>query len=287
VSEALVLIRNLAHVYLPGTPMETVALRDANLTVQRGEIAALVGENGAGKSTLLHYVNALLRPRQRGAVLVFGTDTADPRCDLASIRRRVGLVLQQPHQQLFERYVGDDVAYGPRRLGLSREAVRERVHWAMEVVGLEFERFVDRHTFSLSGGEMRRVALAGVLAMRPELLVLDEATAGLDPRGRRQVHSLLRRLQREEGITVLLVSNEMDEVAELADSVTVLHQGRTVLAGPVREGLGQAERLQEVGLTIPEATAIARDLCAAGLRMPADLLTASEVEEALWQALTH
>lgn len=283
----LVTVDRLAHTYLPNTPMEAVALREASLTMGAGEIAALVGPNGAGKSTLVQFVNALLRPPEPGRVIVFGEDTASPRCDLPALRRRVGLVLQHPHQQLFERFVGDDVAYGPRRLGLSRDAVRERVRWAMDVVGLEFEAFVDRHTFSLSGGEMRRVALAGVLAMRPELLVLDEATTGLDPRGRAQVHALLRRLREEEGVTILLVSNEMDEVAVLADSVTVLREGRTVLAGPTREVLAPPERIEAAGLLAPEPTRIAARLRGAGVDVPPDLLTADEVEVALWQALTR
>jgi energy-coupling factor transport system ATP-binding protein len=201
------------------------------------------------------------------------------------LRRRVGLVFQYPHQQLFERYVGDDVAYGPRQLGLAGEELRERVRWAMGVVGLDFDSFVDRHTFSLSGGEMRRAALAGVLAMLPHLLVLDEATTGLDPRGRREIHALLRHLRDETGMTILIVSNDMDEVAELADRVTVLHEGRTVLTGEVHEVFARRELLQHYGVACPAAGDIICALRAQGLPIAPGAITLAEAEEAIWQAM--
>jgi len=284
-SEEIVSVQGLDHTYLAGTPLATAALRGAELCVRRGEVAALVGPSGAGKSTLAHFLNGLLRPAARRQVVVFGQDTAEPSCDLVALRRRVGLVFQYPHQQLFERYVGDDVAYGPRQLGLAGEELRERVRWAMEIVGLDFESFVDRHTFSLSGGEMRRAALAGVLAMRPELLILDESTVGLDPRGRREVHALLRRLRREEGLTILLVSNDMDEVAELADQVTVLYAGQTVLAGEVHEVLAQGELLRRYGLSSPTAVEIIHELRRKGLAVTSGAITPYEAEEAIWQAM--
>jgi len=283
--DPVITLRHLAHTYLADTPNAAPALVDANLTVQRGEIAALIGPSGAGKSTLVSFINGLLRPVERLRAVILGQDTADRSIDLSALRARVGLAMQYPHQQLFERFVGDDVAYGPRQLGLSREELRERVRWAMEEVGLEFEAFVDRQTFTLSGGEMRRAALAGVLALRPEILVLDEATAGLDQVGRRQVHDLVRRLRRDQSVTVVLVSNEMDEVAELADSVMVLDQGRTVASGPAREILTQAALLEPRGLALPEATEVAQRLEARGVAIATDLLTPREVEEALWQAL--
>jgi energy-coupling factor transport system ATP-binding protein len=281
----VVTVRHLSYTYLAGTPLESVALRDASLELARGEIAALIGASGAGKSTLAHFLNALLQPTEAGRVRVFGQDTSSPDLDLVALRRRVGLVFQYPHQQLFERYVGDDVAYGPRQLGLSRDEVRARVRWAMEAVGLSFEAFKDRQTFSLSGGEMRRAALAGVLAMRPELLLLDEATTGLDPRGRREVHALLRRLRDEEGVTVLLISNDMDEVAEMAERVTVLHEGRTLLAGEVHEAFSRHEALAGAGLGLPTAGEIVRALAREGVAVPGRPITTHEAEEALWRTL--
>jgi len=282
---AIVEISALAHTYLMGTPMETVALRDAHLTVRRGEMAALIGPSGSGKSTLVQFVNGLLRPATPDCVRILGQDTHSSTVDFGSLRRRVGLVFQSPAQQMLERYVGDDIAYGPRQMGLERVIVRERVEWAMDAVGLSFDAFVDRHTFSLSGGEMRRVALAGVLAMRPELLVLDEATTGLDPHGRESVHDLLTTLRDKEGMTVLLVTNDMDEAAALADSVTVLDQGRTVLAGPTRSVLADDSVLSEHGLVCPAATRIVGALADAGVPVARGALTPLEAEEAIWQAM--
>jgi energy-coupling factor transporter ATPase len=278
-------IRDLAHTYLPGTPVSTVALRGAHLQVARGEIHALLGRSGAGKSTLAQFLNGLLRPTHRGQVVVLGQDMAEERVDIPALRRRVGLVFQHPHHQLFERYVGDDVAYGPRQLGLTGEALRERVRWAMDVVGLDFDRFVDRQTFSLSGGEMRRAALAGVIAMQPEVLVLDEATTGLDPRGRADVHALLRRLRDEQGITVVLVSNDMAEVAEIAQRVTILDAGRTVLGGKVRDVLTRDEELIAYGLLPPPVWEIAQQLKRQGIPVQGWPLVVAELEEALWNAL--
>jgi energy-coupling factor transporter ATP-binding protein EcfA2 len=191
-------------------------------------------------------------------------------------------VFQYPHHQIIENLAGDDVAYGPRQLGLPREELRARVQWAMEAVGLDFDAFVDRPSFGLSGGEMRRLALAGALAMRPALLVLDEATSGLDPRGRREVADLLRRLRAEEGLTALLVSNDMDEVAAIADRVVVLGEGRTRFEGPP-EALF-APGAPDLGLASPAAAEIATALRAAGWDLPA-ALTLPDLEEAIWRTL--
>ena len=285
-SDTVIAVNELHHTYLADTPLATVALRGANLRVQRGEIAAIIGADGAGKSTLLRFLNGLLRPGERGRVEVLGQDLAAPDMDLRRLRRRVGLVFQSPHHQLFEHYVGDDVAFGLRQFGLPQEEIRRRARWAMEAVGLDFEAFKDRQTFSLSGGEMRRVALAGVLAMQPEILLLDEATTGLDPDGRREVHELLRRLCEQEGITIVLASNDMSEVAELADTVTVLYQGRTVLVGPVCEVFQQRDILVSCGLALPDLVQLVFDLREAGLAIPGTPLNAHEIEEAIWQALT-
>jgi len=286
-SMPLVAIRALSHTYLAGTPLETRALTQVDLTVRPAEIAALVGPGGAGKSTLSHYVNALHRPSRTGCVSVLGQDTASPRCDLGRLRQDVGLVLQSPHLQLLERFVGDDIAFGPRRQGLAGDTLRERVRWAMEAVGLDFERFKDRRTFSLSGGEMRRVAIAGVLATLPQLVVLDEATTGLDPRGRRRVHAILREQRASRGMAALIISNSMDEVAALADSVTVLDQGRSVLSGPTREVMCRAKALREIGLASPSAQAICQALSEGGLPVSTEVLTPLEAEEAIWQAMTR
>ncbi|NLT73696.1 MAG: energy-coupling factor transporter ATPase [Chloroflexi bacterium] len=284
-SAPIVQLSHLSYTYLAGTELAATALVDASLSVSEGEIVALVGPSGAGKSTLVSFVNGLLRPEEGGRAVILGLDTHDPAADLSALRSQVGLVMQHPHQQLFERYVGDDIAYGPRQMGLSGESLRGRVRWAMEAVGLDFETFVDRRTFALSGGEMRRAALAGVLAMQPRILVLDEATAGLDQVGRSQVHEVLHRLQSEQGLTIVLVTNEMDEVVDMADSVSVLVKGHTVASGAVREVLGDASLMERCGLTVPEATELAQDLREHGIPIGQSLLSDGEVEEALWHVL--
>lgn len=280
--DPVVRIEHLSHTYMAGTPLSVQALRDVSLTVRAGTIAAVVGANGAGKSTLLHFLNALLRPLAPGRVQVLGTDTFSNDLDVGLLRRRVGLLMQFPHQQLFERFVGDDIAFGPRQAGMRGEELRACVFEAMNAVGLSPELFVDRHTFSLSGGEMRRAALAGVLAMRPELVILDEVTTGLDPRGRSQVHEILRGL-RTRGITIVLVSNDMDEVMELADQVMVLERGVTVAEGIPYEVFTDG-RIESWGLRQPEPLRIASELAAQGVSLPCGTTTLEDIEEALWQA---
>ncbi len=276
-------ITHLRHTYLPGTLAERQALADASLLVQQGQLVALIGPAGAGKSTLLHFCNGLLRPRQPGRVNVLGRDLSGD-VDLAALRRDVGLVFQYPHHQLFERFVGDDVAYGPRQMRLDEDEVEARVHWALEAVALDPSLFADRPTLSLSGGEMRRAAIAGVLATRPRVLVLDEVTTGLDPEGRRQLHALLRRLNRDEGVTLLFVSNDLDEVAELADEVAVLYQGRTVAQGSTRQVLADVPLLERCGLGAPFAPDLAVALRGRGLALRRTPLTPAEAEEELWLA---
>lgn len=271
----MIKVRNLHHTYLRGTPHEAIALRGVDLTVERGETVGLIGPTGSGKSTLLQHLNGLLRP-QAGEVWIDGHGTGDPSTDLRTIRRRVGLVFQNPEDQLFERYAGDDVAFGPRNLGLSRSEIRERVRWAMEVVGLDFEGFKDRLTMSLSEGERRRLALAGVLALKPEVLVLDEPTAGLDPRGRKDLLQWLMRWREEQEGTIILASHNMEDLAQLADRLYIVVEGRMVLSGSPREVFSQPEVLARYGLGTPLAAAVMHALQARGLPVRADAITATE-----------
>jgi len=277
-----VCISRLAHTYMADSPLAQVALQDASLTLPSGKISALVGENGAGKSTLLHFINGLLLPRSLGVVQVLGQDLAAADLDLGMLRQRVGLVMQYPQQQLFERFVGDDIAYGPRQLGLTGDVLRERVYGVMRVVGLDPEAFSNRHTFSLSGGEMRRAAIAGVLATQPELLILDEVTTGLDPLGRQQMHTLLRQLA-VGGTTVLIVSNDMDEVLALASHVVVLNRGRSVFEGSC-QALFNRDDLAAWGLVPPAVIAMRDTLRAAGTPLDDMIDSLDDLEEALWQA---
>ncbi|MFN2520353.1 MAG: energy-coupling factor transporter ATPase [Candidatus Limnocylindria bacterium] len=284
-TERLIEIRDLWHWYLRGTPLESVALQGASFTLDTAEVVGIMGHTGSGKSTLVQHFNGLLRPH-KGTVRVCGTDLGDRRVDPRPLRRRIGLVFQFPEQQLFDPTVGDDIAFGPRKLGCDRGEVRRRVQAGMEAVGLSFEGFKDRYTFGLSGGEMRKVALAGVLALEPEVLVLDEPTAGLDPRARRDLLAALRALHGDRGTALVFVSHNMDEVAELVERVDVMSDGRTVISGPVREVFREEGRLRELGLGVPAATELAAALRQRGVALRGDVLTVDDAVEAMWTSLS-
>jgi energy-coupling factor transporter ATPase len=275
-------IRDLHHTYMSGTPFAQEALRGVTLSVDHKEFVAIIGSTGSGKSTLLQHMNGLLLP-QAGEAWVLGQKVGDRNTDLREMRRQVGLVLQRPEDQVFEQYAGDDVAYGPRLAGLDRPRLRERVRWAMEQVGLDFGVYRDRLTTSLSGGERRKVALAGVLAMRPRILLLDEPTAGLDPAAHLQ---LLDRLlaYHANGMTIVFATHDMDDVALLAERVYVLHEGRLVLSGSKREVFANHHQLQEIGLGLPSASQIAEALRARSLHV-GDAFTLDEAEQAILDAL--
>ncbi|MFN8490576.1 MAG: energy-coupling factor transporter ATPase [Caldilineaceae bacterium] len=260
---ALISVQHLVHYYMRGTPLVVKALDDINIDIRQGEIVGLIGHTGSGKSTVVQHFNSLLRPHE-GTVKILGEDMKNPKVDVRAIRRKVGLVFQFPEAQLFEQYVGDDVAYGPRNLQLSREEVRARVRKAMEAVGLGFEQFKDRLTFGLSGGQMRRVALAGVLALEPEVLVLDEPTAGLDPEGRRQLLQHILALH-EQGVTLVMISHNMEELAAICDRLYVIADGRTVLEGTPGEIFAQSTQLRKLGLDVPAVTALIDTLVADGV----------------------
>ncbi|RNB88872.1 energy-coupling factor transporter ATPase [Brevibacillus nitrificans] len=254
-TQPIVDIRNLSHIYMQGTPLEHRALDDVTLQVAEGECMAVIGHTGSGKSTLIQHLNGLIRP-QSGTVIINGLDVSQPKVDIKSLRRQVGLVFQNPEDQLFEKLVGDDVAYGPFKMGLPLEEVRRRVHWAMELVGLSFQEMKDRPTFALSGGQKRKVALAGVLALQPKVLVLDEPTAGLDPLSRKELLERIRHLNREENLTVIFVSHNMEEVAQLADRVYVMANGKAVCDGFPRQIFGNEELLRQHHIGTPESVDI-------------------------------
>ncbi len=276
----LITVEDLWHTYMIGTPFEHLALRGVTLQVLPGEVVGIIGQTGSGKSTLIQYFNGLMRP-VRGRVVVAGHDLGDPRVDIAAVRQTVGVVFQEPESQVFERLVGDDVAYGPRQLGLAFPEIRDRVRWAMELVGLSFEAFKDRYTFTLSAGELRKAALAGVLALRPRLLVLDEPTAGLDPGSRDELRARLDALRVREHLTLVLVSHDMDEVARLGDRLYVLHQGAVVASGTPREVFRAGAGLEKLGLALPEAAQVMRRLRDRGYPVSTDGLTIDEAERAL------
>ncbi len=284
--DAFIRINDLRHTYLRGTPLEVTALRGVDLKIYKGESVGIIGRTGAGKSTVVQHFNGLIRPRQAGRVLVGGEDMSDPKIDVRRIRQQVGLVFQNPQQQLFERLVGDDIAYGPKQLGMVREERRQRVRWAMEMVGLDFEAFKDRHTFSLSGGEMRKTALAGVLALQPEVLILDESTTGVDPRGRRELIRRLLALHKDYGLTLVFVSPNMEDVAELVERIYVMDDGRVVMSGTTREIFSQPKKLFSHGLNVPQVTQVAHELGARQINLDRIPVTVEEGVGEIWRILS-
>jgi energy-coupling factor transporter ATPase len=277
--DAVIRIHQLEHFYLRGLPLQARALDHVDFDVANGSSMGLIGPTGSGKSTLMQHLNGLLRP-QSGTVKVGPHDLGDPNADLRTVRRMVGLVFQQPEDQLFEQYVGDDIAFGPRQYGLSREQVRERVRWAMDLVGLGFDEFKDRMTGALSGGERRRAALAGVFALHPQILVADEPTAGLDPHARSEVLGILQHLH-SEGTTLVIASHRMDDIATLCDHVTALDSGRVFSVGTLRETYSQPTLLQSHGLDVPPVAQVAQALRDQGWQIPSGVLFANELVAAL------
>jgi len=271
-------VEDLRHTYLAGTPFEAVSLQGVNMEVAEGEIVSIIGPTGSGKSTLIQHFNALIRP-QAGRVFVLGQDLGDTNLDVKWLRRHVGMIFQSPEQQLFEQYVGDDIAFGPRNFGLDRQEIRRRVQKAMHAVGLDFEGFKDRLTFTLSGGEMRKVAMAGVLALEPRILVLDEPTCGLDPATSSNLLSKILELRNNHGTTIVLVSHDMESVVRLSDRIYVIVDGRTVLEGTPREVFPEAELLRSHGLEAPQVTQVMCGLRNRGVEVPVDLLSVCEAEE--------
>ncbi|MGI6603622.1 MAG: energy-coupling factor transporter ATPase [bacterium] len=276
-------VTDVTYTYQPGTPFAATALRGVNLTISEGEFLGLIGHTGSGKSTLIQHFNGLLRPTE-GQVLVDGVDTAN-RNNRKAIRQKVGLVFQYPEHQLFEETVAKDVAFGPRNLALSEAEIEERVQEALTMVGLDPAKYAPRSPFDLSGGEMRRVAIAGVLAMNPSYLILDEPTAGLDPRGRNEILGHVARLHKELGLTVVLVSHSMEDVARLVDRLVIMHRGQVAADGKPRELFGEPERLKELGLGIPQVTELMRRIAAKYPGVRPDVLTVKEAAAELLRYL--
>jgi energy-coupling factor transport system ATP-binding protein len=259
----LIQIEQLEHIYMENTPLEHKALTNVNMTIVEGECIAIIGHTGSGKSTLIQHLNGLVRP-QKGKVIIDGEDLSSSKIDIRALRRKVGLVFQNPENQIFEKLVGDDIAYGPLKMGLPLKEVRDRVKWAMEIVGISFDEMKDRATFALSGGQKRKVALAGVLALKPKILVLDEPTAGLDPRSRIDLLDRIKQLNETEKLTVIFVSHNMEEVAYLADRVYVLVQGKNAISGTPRDIFGNRETIQKHHIGTPETVEILARLADAG-----------------------
>ena len=267
-------IQNLSHIYSPDTPFEHLALTNVDLTIGRGEFVGLIGHTGSGKSTLVQHMNGLLKPTS-GRVLFDGRDIWEDAKFTRQIRFHVGLVMQYPEYQLFEETVYKDISFGPKNMGLDSAEIDRRVRRAAEFVGLS-EEHLKKSPFDLSGGEKRRAAIAGVMAMEPEVLILDEPTAGLDPRGREVILSLVRTYREQTGSTVILVSHSMEDVAKTADKVLVLNHSHVAMFGTVPEVYSRTDELEEMGLTVPQITKIFRALHDRGFDVSPSVFTVSQ-----------
>ena len=273
-------VENLSHTYMPGSPFSSVAIHHLSLTIEDGEFIGILGHTGSGKTTFVQHLNGLLTPTE-GSVIVNGTNIAEKGAALRELRKQVGLVFQYPEYQLFEETVAKDIAFGPKNIGCPKEEIEERVRWACEQVGLDYEKTGKVSPFELSGGQMRRVAIAGVLAMKPKVLILDEPTAGLDPAGKQSILQMIKRLHAENNITVIMVSHNMDEIASLATRLIVMAKGTLAMMGTPREIFKQEAELKSIGLGVPQGAELTHRLIAEGYTLPDDLYTLDEVCKAL------
>ena len=277
--QPVVKIENLSFTYSKKTPYQTNALRNINLEINEGEIVGIIGETGSGKSTLIQHFNALLKVqnKKKSKVEICGLD-ASVKKNLKEIRKTVGVCFQYPEHQLFEDTVEKDISYGPKNLGANKEEILGLVYRAMRMLDLD-ESFNGRNPFQLSGGEKRRVAIAGIIVMQPKILILDEPMAGLDPIGKIELKKLIKRLHTEVSPTIVIVSHDMDDIAEIADRVLILSKGEIVVDKPVREAFNNEELIKGLYLDLPSARKIANKLIAKGVKIRNDVLTMKELEE--------
>ena len=277
-------LKGVSYTYMKGTPFERAALRDVSLTIADGSLTAIAGHTGSGKSTLVQHLNGLLHPTQ-GEVLVDGVNLAGKKKEAALARRKVGMVFQYPEQQLFEETVAADIAFGPKNLELPEEEVERRVRAAMEFVQLDYESYKDVSPFKLSGGQMRRVAIAGVLALESQYLVLDEPTAGLDPQAREELLRRITELHRKKKLTIIFVSHNMQDIARMAERVVFMHDGRILVDAPPSEAFFADERMKEAGLAAPPTVALLSRLRQNGLPVEADAFTVEEAAKRIAKAI--
>ncbi|SKC61189.1 energy-coupling factor transport system ATP-binding protein [[Eubacterium] yurii] len=270
-------ITNLTHIYAPDSPFESKAIDNVSLEINDGEFIALIGHTGSGKSTLIQHLNGLLKANE-GQILINDFDITASGVSLVDIRKKVGLVFQYPEYQLFEETIEKDISFGPRNLGLSEEEINQAVRYSMSLVGLDYEKSKDKSPFDLSGGQKRRIAIAGVLAMKPEILILDEPTAGLDPKGRDDILSNIKEIHEKEKNTIILVSHSMDDVAKLADRLLVMNHGKVEFFDTPTEVFKNEARLKEIGLDVPQVLQLANQLREKGFEISSDILTIDDIK---------
>ena len=280
-----VIVKNLTYIYDEGMPFASKAIDDISFEIKDNDFVGLIGHTGSGKSTLIQHLNGLLKPSS-GQIIVNGFNITDKDLNLTEIRKRVGIVFQYPEYQLFEETVEKDIAFGPGNLGLDEAEISKRVKNSMEAVGLDYETYKDKSPFDLSGGQKRRVAIAGVIAMNPEVLILDEPTAGLDPGGRDEIFNLIKKLHRDNNITIILSSHSMDDMAKLAQTIIVMNHGKIEFMGTPREVFtSHADKLREIGLDVPQVLELATKLRQKGFDIRPDILTVEEVKDEILKVM--
>ena len=280
-----VIVKNSTYIYDEGMPFASKAIDDISFEIKDNDFVGLIGHTGSGKSTLIQHLNGLLKPSS-GQIIVNGFNITDKDLNLTEIRKRVGIVFQYPEYQLFEETVEKDIAFGPGNLGLDEEEISKRVRKSMEAVGLDYETYKDKSPFDLSGGQKRRVAIAGVIAMNPEVLILDEPTAGLDPGGRDEIFNLIKKLHRDNNITIILSSHSMDDMAKLAQTIIVMNHGKIEFMGTPREVFtSHATRLREIGLDVPQVLELATKLRNKGFDIRPDVLTVEEIKDEILKVM--
>ena len=277
-------VRDITHIYSEGLPYETVALKDVSFDVDDGQFVGIIGHTGSGKSTLLQHLNGLLKPKS-GTIVVSGTDITADNAVLRDIRRKVGLVFQYPEYQLFEDNVLKDVSFGPKNLGLEEDEIEERAKEAIRLVGLDPDEFGERSPFELSGGQKRRVAIAGVLAMKPEVLILDEPTAGLDPKAHRDILEMIKDVHEKENNITILVSHNMNDIAALSDKILVMENGGIAMEGTPAEVFAESAKLKQMGLGLPEITDILAKLKEKGFDIRQDIFKVDEAVKVIAEKL--
>ena len=271
-------VKNLTHIYNEGLPHESGAIDDVSITIDDGEFVSIIGHTGSGKSTMLQHLNGLLKPKS-GTIIIDGIDITDSKTGMLEIRKKVGLVFQYPEYQLFEETVAKDVAFGPANLGLEPEEIDARVRRSVELVGLDYDEIKNASPFELSGGQKRRVAMAGVLAMEPRVLVLDEPTAGLNPRAHRDILDMVGEIHRREKNTIILVSHNMNDVARLSDRILVMSGGKLEMNGTPQEIFSREEEVKSMGLALPDSMEILSRLKKAGMRIEGTAMTIGEAAD--------
>ncbi len=277
-------VKDLTHIYSPGLPYESTALENVSFEIEDGEFVGIIGHTGSGKSTLIQHLNGLLKPTS-GQIIVDGTDLTAEDVSMLDIRKKVGLVFQYPEYQLFEETIEKDIAFGPKNLGLDEEEIKERVKEAMALVQLDYDKFSQKSPFDLSGGQKRRVAIAGVIAMKPQILILDEPTAGLDPKAHSDVLEMIKGIHKKEGNITIFVSHNMNDIANMCDKVIVMNGGKKVLHGTPSEVFGEGDTLKEIGLDLPDVTQLLYELNKEGIDMPSGVFDVEEAERAILEYL--